>query len=95
MYLDSSGVPCSLLSPSCFSALAGNKQAMKEALSFFLVAYRDFPSLNARHPAAGTERHLPVILSSVESLLPSKMLSSLAVTSLWGAPSLTPVKKGE
>jgi hypothetical protein len=59
------------------------------------VAYRALLSLYAWLLAAGIERHLPVTLSYVENLLPSKMLSSLAVTSLLGALSLTHAKKGE
>lgn len=68
---------------------------MKEMVSFFPLAYRALPSLNAQRQAAGTERPLPVILSHVESRLPSKMLSSTEVTSLLGTLSLTLAKKGE
>lgn len=64
-------------------------------VSFFPVAYRALLPLNVLRQAAGTERHLPVILSSVESRLPSKMLSSAGVTSPWGTLSLTFAKKGE
>lgn len=68
---------------------------MKEVASFFPVAYRALLSLNARRQAAGTEHHLPVILSSVESHQTSKMLSSLGLTSLLETLSLTLAKKGE
>ena len=94
-YSDSSRAPCSPRSPSYFTSIAVNKQPIKEAVSFFSAAYRALLSLNAWHQAAGTERPLPVILSSVESRPPSKMLSSPGVTSLWGTLSLTLAKRGE
>lgn len=65
-------------------------------MAFFLsVAYRAPLSSSAQPQAAGTKYHLVVTSYSVESHLPSKMLSSAEVTSLSGIQLLTLAKKGE
>lgn len=60
---------------------------------FFSIAYRARLSSSAQPQAAGTKRHLAVTSYSVESHLPSKMLSSAEVTSLSGIQLHTLAKK--